>query len=928
MRSSLIYLLYPPSAARAQLKNCLVQQGYQVNIFDSPEQLTAQHISHSPCCALLSAWLPSTLALNWQDLWQAPPSFILFSDQEDLNSRLQALRSGVALVLPAVPDPDSLLSSLAALLNTATAYRVLVVDDDDLQLQIFSYLLKRAGLEVRTLQQPLEFLTAYQEFQPDVVLLDMHMPQATGLELAKILNSQLGIARSSIIFLSAETDPETQLAALAAGAEDYIVKPPQPEELVARVRLRAQTARRLKQMHQHLEQRRLTYQRLSQDREREHEAINRHAIVSVADPQGRITYVNQRFCHISGYQEQELLGQNHRILKSTRHSADFYHAMWSQIRSGQVWQGEVCNQRRDGNEYWVESTIIPFFDDEGRIKEYVSIRTDITRLKEIECQLKDAEQQQRQLAWERGERVKESLCLANIMRLLANEALTQEQVFQQLVKLIPQGWQYPEHTSAYLTFAQSDDTSPAFCATAQQMSSSRTWVDLNGNTQSLQLLIALDAAAITAQPPFLAQEYKLLDQILDQLIQTLGRRQDRVALIAAKKEADQANKAKSNFLSSMSHELRTPMNAILGFAQMLEADDALDEDQRDSAHEITRAGRHLLSLINEVLDLAKVEAGKISISLEQVAISEVVDEVLALLTPLAQQKKIQLHGLQEGSEPVSWTVQADRVRLKQVLLNLGSNAIKYNHPEGEVWFEALSQDNEIQIQVRDTGYGISTADLAKLGQPFQRLEAESTSVEGTGIGLTISRKLVQLMQGTSGVTSQLGAGSTFWLRLPKAQKPSATQQMDSLKDEPATSSAHALNTPVQRSVLAQPHILSIDDNPANLKLVEQLLKKRGYQVTSAPGASLGLELALACQPDLVLMDINMPEMDGFALFSVFQTHAQLKSIPVIAVSANAQPRDMQRGLDAGFSAYLTKPLHPQQLYSTINAYLPQESPCL
>lgn len=927
MRPSLIYLLYPPCAARAQLKKCLVQEGYQVNIFDSPEQLTAQHISHSPCLALLSAWAPPCLPFLWQDLWQAPPPFILLNDQEDLISRLQALRSGVALVLPAIPDTDRLLTSLAALLDTATAYRVLVVDDDDLQLQIFSFLLKRAGLEVRTLQHPLDFLTAYQEFQPDVVLLDMHMPQVTGLELAKILNSQLGIARSSIIFLSAETDPETQLAALAAGAEDYITKPPQPEELVARVKLRAQTARRLNQMSQHLEQRRQTYRRLCQDREREHEAINRHAIVSVADAQGRITYVNQRFCHISGYQEQELLDQNHRLLKSTRHSADFYHTMWSQIRRGLVWQGEICNQRRDGSEYWVESTIIPFFDDEGRVKEYVSIRTDITRLKEIECRLKEAEQEQRQLAWERGERVKESLCLANIMRLLAKETRPTEQLLQSLVELIPQGWRDPEHTSACLEFKGKGYQSPHFHASEQVMESERQWVDLEAQTQTLRLEVHLNAATLVAEKDsFLAQERALLEQIMDQLIQTLGHRQDRAALMQAKKEADQANKAKSNFLSSMSHELRTPMNAILGFAQMLEADDELNEDQRDSAHEITRAGKHLLTLINEVLDLSKIEAGKISISLEKVMLIEVFEEVMALLQPLAQQKQVTLYSGLNTATDRAIAVYADRVRLKQVLLNLGSNAIKYNRVNGKVWFEAQSQGQKIQLQVRDTGQGIAAADLELISQPFQRLQAEHSNVEGTGIGLTISRKLVEMMEGETGIESTLGQGSTFWLHLPQAKTTAVIHE----QDQPHDLSSEAMQQGC--TLLDTDHLglrlLSIDDNPANLKLIEQLLKKHPYQITSAPSANLGLELALACPPDLVLMDINMPEMDGFALLSIFQTHAALKKIPVIAVSANAQPRDMQRGLDAGFSAYLTKPLSAQQLYSTLKAYSGREVPCL
>ena len=366
-------------------------------------------------------------------------------------------------------------------------------------------------------------------------------------------------------------------------------------------------------------------------------------------------------------------------------------------------------------------------------------------------------------------------------------------------------------------------------------------------------------------------------------------------LVAAREAADRANQAKSDFLSSMSHELRTPMNAIIGFSQMLEYDSEMTDDQQDSVHEILKAGRHLLDLINEVLDLAKIESGRIELSMEGVDLAALGEDCQQLIQPIADQAGIGLR----FDLPPGIAVFADRVRLKQVLLNLLSNAIKYNRPGGSVRFAATSATSgHLRLAVTDTGPGIAPERIGDLFQPFNRLGAEASEIEGSGIGLTITRRLVDMMGGEMGVESEVGVGSTFWLELAVGH---------TAKVGAGTTAAESIN--INASAQREAQVLAIDDNPANLKLIAQVMGMREQvHLLTAHTPELGIELALAHRPDLILLDINMPGMDGYQVLKVFQASAELRHIPVVAITANAMPRDIERGKAAGFTDYLTKPL--------------------
>jgi PAS domain S-box-containing protein len=560
-------------------------------------------------------------------------------------------------------------------------------------------------------------------------------------------------------------------------------------------------------------------------------------------------------------------------------------------------------QRTKGGDWkWILSLgKIMSRDAEGRPLRMLGTHTDLTERKRIEDELRHHREQLEEVVRERTRELREAQRIAHIGNgywdLVSGAVTWSDEMFALL------GYDRRQRSPSYELFERRvhpDDRAKMRKYNEEVLSGVRTGgIDhrLILEDGTLRWVHAEVAAHLGADGKPIG--------IAGILHDITARKQVEQELILAKESAERANKAKSEFLARMSHELRTPMNAILGFAQILEMEE-LSSEQQEFVREIHRAGDHLLELINELLDLSRIEAGKLTITIQTTSVCEVVNEAIALSKSLIQENQISVL----NHCPHSALVLADPIRLRQVMVNLLSNAAKYNRKGGCIDIDcALEGDGCIRIAVRDTGQGIEPEKLKKLFRPFERIGAEYRTIDGAGIGLALSKRITEMMSGTIGVESVLGMGSTFWVELPVAQA-------NQLAKRPT---ADAKAVPSERHYT----VLYIEDNPANLRVVQAIFRR--YQETSLLSAStgaFGLELARRYRPDVILLDIHLPDIDGYAVLELLRSDPSTRNLPVIAVSADAMPPDIERGRRAGFRGYLTKPLNVDQLLSTIQQYLP------
>jgi len=432
-------------------------------------------------------------------------------------------------------------------------------------------------------------------------------------------------------------------------------------------------------------------------------------------------------------------------------------------------------------------------------------------------------------------------------------------------------------------------------------------VDKNGSKIPLELAIS----KIHFSPEENSQKIEF-EQLFVALVRDISQRLDsEKQLVVARETAEKANKAKSEFLAKMSHELRTPLNSIMGFSQLLIMDPALAKNTVpvENATRIYKSGKHLLDLINEILDLARIEAGRIKFSMEPVEVSSLIEELVALNRPIADAHRVRL--INEGVKPVHCLV--DRSRLNQVLLNLVSNAIKYNIEGGTVTFSIKKNGKKLRINVADTGPGISEEMQASIFLPFNRLEADKTEIIGTGIGLSIAKELIELMNGTIGVDSTAKKGCTFYVELDVLEAP-AEKKISSIRQSIPV---------VSRKKAGKKYtVLYIEDNPSNLHLMQQTLSISGnFNLISAPQAEMGIDLAKTHDVDLILMDINLPGMDGVTTMKILRRIEKTRKLPILAVSANALEKDIKAYLDAGFTDYIVTHINIPQFLEKIEALL-------
>jgi len=568
---------------------------------------------------------------------------------------------------------------------------------------------------------------------------------------------------------------------------------------------------------------------------------------------------------------------------------------------------ELTYIRKDGSRFPAVVSVTALRDAQNAIIGYLLIGTDNTARKQVEAEQKQLGQRLRDHQF-----YTRSLFESNIDALMTTdpagiitdvnkqmEALTGCTRDELIGAPFKSYFTDPEKAETSIKLVLSEKKVTNYELTARARDGKETVVSYNATTfydrdRKLQGVFAA-ARDVT--------ERRRLDKVLQE---------KNVELESARSVAEKANFAKSDFLSSMSHELRSPLNAILGFGQLMESDSPPPTPaQKESIAQILQAGWHLLKLIDEILDLAKVESRQVPLSREPVSLAEVVLECQGMIEPQAQQRGIRVTFPQFD---IPYFVLADRTRVKQVLLNLLSNAIKYNIKQGTVEVDCTeSTPGRIRLSIRDTGAGLYPEQVARLFQAFNRLGQEAGGEEGTGIGLVVAKRLVELMGGVIGVESTVGAGSVFWFELISVAEP------------------HLSLEGGDAAALVQPHmprgarlhtLLYVEDNPANLKLVEQIIARHpAIRLLTAVNGNSGIEIARLSQPDVILMDINLPDINGFEALKILRSDPATAHIPMLAISANAMPLDIERGLKAGFFRYITKPIKVNEFIEALDVAL-------
>jgi PAS domain S-box-containing protein len=624
--------------------------------------------------------------------------------------------------------------------------------------------------------------------------------------------------------------------------------------------------------------------------------------IAIADPQGNLIYVNGAFLHLWGYgSPNQVLG---RAATAFWTAPDEAVEVVSGLQRDGYWTGEMEAVRADGRTFIADLSAVLIRNNRGEPTHMLGSFIDITQRKHAEKELRRYQEHLEELVKARTAELQEAQRIGHMGNwtwdIVSGKITWSDEIYHIFGR---DQETFSPTFELFMATVHPQDVEPLKHGIQETLARTRHSMDhriLLPDGEVRWVNVAGVAAFDESGNPI---------GISGTLQDITERKRIEEALIRAKEEAERSSRAKSDFLSRMSHELRTPMNAILGFAQVLEVE-PLSAEQQSFVHEIHQAGDHLLELINDLLDLSRIDSGRLETALQALALGPVAAEAIQLVGPLLQQREVTL--IKQCTPNIA--VLADATRLKQILVNLLSNAAKYNRQGGSIRIDCHAVDaDKVRFSVTDTGPGIAPDKLELLFKPFERLGAEFTAVEGAGIGLAISKRLAELMGGALGVDSTPGQGSTFWIELPLAQSP---QQ-----------AAAALPAAAPEVAQGTHKILYVEDNAANLKVVEALLRRQpNLTLLTASNGEYGLELARRYLPDVILLDIHLPGMDGYAVLKALRAQPETRGIPVIALSADAMPIDVERGLAAGFRDYLTKPVMMNELMRAIERWLKPAGP--
>ena len=782
-----------------------------------------------------------------------------------------------------------------ALPEAAQSKQVLLVEQDAGDAQLIELQLAEGHSEVFEVHRvesmaQVQALVRANSFHPDVVLLDLNLPDASGIASVQRCRA---LVDAPIVVLTGLDDQAANRAVIESGAEDYLLKGGNGAAL----------------------RKALRYAMLRYARDRDARlatAVFSHAFegIMITNPSGIIIDVNPALSRISGYSAQELIGQHPRLLLSEAHKAESYATLWRDMLKQGAWQGERTNRHKDGHDYIAWESVTPCRNAQGRIVQFIGVMNDITARKQAEARVL----QSTELLHTAIDTLDEAFVLfdANDRLVLCNDK--SRQLYATSADLITPGARFEALIREGALRGQY----------AAALGREEAWV-------SERLAQHRNVSNVLTQRLDDGRVLRIIERRLPDG-GTVGFRVDITDLVHATEEAQAANLAKSRFLAIMSHEIRTPMNGILGMAQLLLNPHLSDTERMDYAQTVLSSGQSLLGLLNDILDLSKIEAGKFQLELAEVSPPQLLQDTQALFAGAARNKGLTLTLAWLG--PTGRHYRSDGYRLRQMLTNLVGNAIKFT-PAGQIHIEAteVEQDGHtavLEFAVRDSGVGLAADKIALLFKPFSQADSSSTrQFGGSGLGLSIVSSLATLLGGEVGVDSTPGQGSRFWFRVraePWLAEPRLLPAPGNTAELTTNKLAVSpLATRAGGTLSGQ--ILVVEDNPVNCLVIEGLLRQLGLQVHQAHDGQQALALLQthACTPDLILMDLQMPVMDGYAATRAIRQWEPTQPgarMPIIALTADAFEEDRQRCLAAGMDDFLTKPIALAALAQALAMWLP------